>query len=212
MTENKIHKTYTTISIPPNGMVTAEDLEKIVAIAKKYDVPTMKITGAQRVAFLGMEPGQLSAMKKELNIPDKPPHARNRLHHVQTCPGSIWCKYGQQDSLALADRLRDLELKGPLPYKVKVGISGCRMCCCESWVRDVGLVGNKSGWRLIFGGNAAGKPRIGEIVSEKLSEDEAVALVEKCLNFYIENAKYKTRSARFMERFGIEELKKGVLG
>jgi NAD(P)H-nitrite reductase large subunit len=65
---------------------------------------------------------------------------------------------------------------------------------------------------LSFGGNAAGTPRIGDLVADRLSDDEAVELVKKTLNWYLKTAKYKTRSARFMERVGIEELKKNVLG
>lgn len=192
------------------GMLTPDDLEKIAAVCRKFNVPTTKITGAQRLAFLGMEPEKLAALKKELNIPDTLPHTRNRIHYVQACPGSDWCKYGTGNSLALGAEIEKLELDGPLPYKVKVGISGCRMCCCESWIRDVGLLAEKNGWKLIFGGNGAGRPRIGDMVAEGLNDKEALALVEKCLNFYIKNAKFKTRSARFMERLGIDELKKGL--
>jgi len=36
-------------------------------------------------------------------------------------------------------------------------------------------------------------------------------MIKKTLNYYLKTAKYKTRSARFMERVGIEELKKNVL-
>jgi len=211
MTDPKIHKTYTAIPGFKFGMISPDKLEELAAIARKYEVPMLKVTGAQRISFLGIEPERLKEFKSEFNLPDKPPHARNKVHHVQACPGEKWCKFGQQETMAMAEAIDALVLKGPLPYKVKVGISGCRMCCCESWVRDVGLVGGKNGWRFIFGGNAAGKPRIGDIVAENLSKDEAVQLVEKCLNFFIDTAKFKTRSARFMERFGIEELKKGIL-
>jgi len=102
-------------------------------------------------------------------------------------------------------------LDGPLPYKVKVGISGCRICCCESLMRDIGLIAEKNGWRLSFGGNAASKPKVGELVADRLSDDEAVELIRKTLNYYLKTAKYNTRSARFMERFGIDELRKNVL-
>ena len=111
--------------------------------------------------------------------------------------------------MRLGERIKAIELDGPLPYKVKVGISGCRFCCCESWMRDVGLTAEKKGWRFSFGGNAAGRPRIGDLVAEGLSDDEAVSLVTKTLNYYLREAKFKTRSARFMERFGIEALKTG---
>lgn len=194
------------------GMLTLEDLEKLTDLVRRYKIPMTKVTGAQRISFLGLEPDRLEALKKELNIPAALPHTRNRVHYVQACPGSRWCKYGSSDSLAMGEAIGKLELVAPLPYKVKVGISGCRMCCCESWVRDVGLIADKGGWRLIFGGNAAGRPRIGDLVAKGLSDDEAVALVEKTLNFYIKTAKYKTRSARFMEGFGINELKKVLFG
>lgn len=209
---NQNHKTYAIMPGIKMGMLTPDDLEKIASICRKFDVPVTKITSAQRLAFLGMEPELLEALKKELQIPDTLPHTRNRIHYVQSCPGSEWCKYGTGNSLALGAKIERLELDGPLPYKVKVGVSGCRMCCCESWIRDVGLVSQKNGWKLIFGGNGAGRPRIGDVVAEDLNDVEAVALVQKCLNFYITNAKFKTRSARFMERVGVDELKKGLFG
>ena len=210
MTDN--HKTYLVLPHLNAGLLSPEELEQLAALARKYRIPKTKITGAQRVAFLGMEPEALEAMKVELNIPATPPHVRNRVHYVQACPGSTWCQFGQGDALDLGERIKQVELDGPLPYKVKVGISGCRFCCCESWMRDVGLTAEKKGWRFSFGGNAAGRPRIGDLVAEGLSDDEAVALVTKTLNYYLHEAKFKTRSARFMERFGISALKTAVLG
>ncbi len=210
MTDNQ--KTYLVLPQFYAGLLTPEDLEHLAALARKYQIPKTKITGAQRVAFFGMEPEALEALKVELQIPATPPHARNRVHYVQACPGSTWCKFGVGDALTLGKKIGDIELESPLPYKVKVGVSGCRMCCCESWMRDVGLAAEKKGWRLSFGGNAAGRPRIGDLVAEGLSEDEAVALVAKTLNFYLREATCKTRSARFMERVGIKALQQAVLG
>lgn len=204
-------KTYLVLPHFQAGLLSPEDLEQLAELARKYRVPRTKITSAQRVAFLGMEPEALEALKGELQIPDSLPHTRNRVHYVQACPGSTWCQYGQGDALTMGERLRAIELDGPLPYKVKVGISGCRFCCCESWIRDVGLTGEKKGWRFTFGGNGAGRPRIGDLVAEGLSDNEAVALITKTLNYYLREAKFKTRSARFMERFGIEALKQAVL-
>lgn len=204
-------KTYLVLPQFSAGLLSAEDLEHLAVLARKYRIPQTKITSAQRVAFLGAEPEALEALKTELQIPSSPPYARNRVHYVQACPGNTWCKFGQADALSLGSRIEQLELEGPLPYKVKVGISGCRFCCCESWVRDVGLTGEKKGWRFTFGGNAAGRPRIGDVVADELSDDEALTLVTKTLNYYLREARPKTRSARLMERIGIEALKKAVL-
>lgn len=205
-------KTYLVLPQFHAGMLTPEDLEQLAALARKYRIPQTKITGAQRVAFLGLDPEALEALKAELQIPATPPHSRNRVHYVQACPGSTWCKFGQGDALGLGERLKGVELEGPLPYKVKVGISGCRFCCCESWMRDVGLTAEKKGWRFTFGGNAAGRPRIGDVVAEGLSDDAALGLVTQTLNYYLREARFKTRSARFMERIGIEALQQALLG
>ncbi len=208
---NDHRTTYLVLPHLNAGLLSPEELEHLAALARKYRIPKTKITSAQRVAFLGMEPEAMEALKAELNIPDTLPHLRHRVHYVQACPGRTWCQFGQGDALALGERIKAIELDGPLPYKVKVGISGCRFCCCESWIRDVGLTAEKKGWRFSFGGNGAGRPRIGDLVAEGLSDDEAVSLVTKTLNYYLREAKFKTRSARFMERFGIEALKQAVL-
>jgi len=206
------HKTYLVLPHFDAGLLSPEDLEQLAALARKYRIPKTKITGAQRVAFLGMEPEALEALRAELHLPDTLPHTCNRVHYVQACPGNTWCRYGHQDALGLGERIKAIELDGPLPAKVKVGVSGCRFCCCESWMRDVGLTGESKGWRFTFGGNAAGRPRIGDVVAEGLTGDEAVTLVAKTLNYYLREAKFKSRSARFMERYGIDALKKAVLG
>ncbi len=193
-------------------MLTLKDLEQITDLVRRHNVPAAKITGAQRIAFLGLAPEKLKAVTAELALPVTPPHSRNRVHYVQACPGSTWCTYGVADALSMGKQISELELQSPLPAKVKVAVSGCRMCCCESWMRDVGLAAEKKGWRFTFGGNAAGRPRIGDVVAAGLTADEAVELVKKTLNYYADTAKFKTRSARFMERLGIDALKKAILG
>ncbi len=210
--EPEIFKTFLPMPGLNAGMLTLEDLERVTELVRKYNVPMVKVTGAQRLFFHGLEPEKQGELMAELNFPKGMPHARKRLHYVQACPGKKWCKFGIKNTEKMARALSAMELQGPLPNKVKVGISGCRMCCCESWMRDVGLTAEKDGWRFSFGGNAAGRPRIGDLVADGLTDEEALTLIEKTLNYFLTTAKFKTRSARFMERVGIDELKKHVLG
>jgi NAD(P)H-nitrite reductase large subunit len=203
-------KTYTVVPGLNMGLFSSKDLEKIVAIINKYDVPMTKITSAQRLGLLGMDEEEQQKLKNELK-PLTRQVAVNGVHYVQACPGSQWCKFGTSDSLALGARLEKLSFAEPLPGKVKVGISGCRMSCTEPYVRDVGVFASKKGWTLVFGGNGGGNPRLGDIVAEGLTDDQVVDLVQKCLAVYQQNAKTKSRTARFMERFGIDALKEAVL-
>jgi len=78
-------------------------------------------------------------------------------------------------------------------------------------VRDFGALGKKSGWTVIFGGNSGGHPRIGDVIAENLTEEEVVELAKRCFEYYSANAKKRERTARFIERIGIEEFKKAVL-
>jgi NAD(P)H-nitrite reductase large subunit len=98
-----------------------------------------------------------------------------------------------------------------LPAKVKIGVSGCPNKCGEAYVRDIGLFGKKSGWTFIFGGNSGARPRIGDIIAENLTDDQVIELARKCLDYYKANARGRERTARFIERIGIEEFKKAVL-
>ncbi len=203
-------KTFTVIPGLNMGLFSPKDLAQIVAIITRYDVPMTKITSAQRLALLGMDEEEQKKLKTELQ-PLIRPVAVNGVHYVQACPGSQWCKFGTSDSLALGARIEKLSFAEPMPGKVKVGISGCRMSCTEPYVRDVGIFTTKKGWTLVFGGNGGGNPRLGDIIAEALTDDQVVELVEKCLKVYQQNAKYKSRSARFMERFGIDAFKEAVL-
>jgi NAD(P)H-nitrite reductase large subunit len=210
MTLQKKHKTYFPMPGINAGMLTLKDLEHITDLVRRYEVPMVKVTGAQRLYFQGLAPEKRAEMMQELELPAGLPHTRSRVHYVQACPGKTWCTFGTRETEHIAKAISEMKLDGPLPYKVKIGISGCRMCCCESWMRDVGLAAEKNGWRFTFGGNAAGRPRIGDLVADGLSDEEALDLIQKTLNFYLTTAKFKTRSARFMERVGIEALKKGI--
>ena len=204
-------KTFNVLPGTKMGILSTEYLEKLTGIAKKHGIPFFKITSAQRLSIVGHEPETAEQIWQELGQKTGPKKPVG-IHYIQACPGIKWCKYGRQDSLAMGEKLEKAFGDLPLPAKTKVGISGCPLNCCESYVRDIGLFGKKKGWTLVFGGNGGGCPRIGEIIAENLSDDEAIELIGKCLDFYGKNARRLERTARFMTRTKIEKLQKVVLG
>ncbi|MDH5202820.1 MAG: hypothetical protein OEW69_06145 [Nitrospirota bacterium] len=48
-------------------------------------------------------------------------------------------------------------------------------------------------------------------MAEDLSEEDALDLIKKCLDYYSKNAKPRERIPRFIQRIGIEEFKKAVV-
>jgi len=210
MEKATIKKTFSVVPGLNMGLFSPKDFQTILNIINKYNVPKTKITGAQRLALLGMDKDEIPELQQELQA-----YVRNQVpngvHYVQACPGSKWCKYGIADSIELGEKIEKISFDVPLKAKVKVGVAGCRMCCTEPHVRDVGIFASKNGWSLIFGGNGGGNPRLGDLVAKNLSDDEVLALIKKCLIVYQEKARPTSRTARFMERFGVEALKKLVL-
>ena len=203
-------KTYAVVPRTPLGLVTPDILENIAKVVRKYKIPVIKITSAQRMALVGMDPEVVDEVWRDLGM-DVGPAVELCVHYVQACPGNTLCKLGVQGSLGLGGKLEELFVGMHLPAKAKIGISGCPMNCGESYMRDFGAFGKKSGWTVIFGGNAGGKPRIGDIIAENLNSEEVIDLAKRCFEYYAANGKKKERTARFIERIGIEEFKKAVL-
>lgn len=170
----------------------------------------IKLTSAQRLALVGLNPEDVEKIWQELGA-DVGPAVGPCVHYVKACPGTAACRFGILDSLGLGLRLEKEFLGMDLPAKVKIGVSGCPNKCGEAYVRDIGLFGKKSGWTFIFGGNSGARPRIGDIIAENLTDDQVVELARKCLDYYKANARGRERTARFIERIGIEEFKKAVL-
>ena len=196
-------QTYNVLPGTKMGVLTTEYLEKLTVIARKHNIPFFKITSAQRLAIVGHEPETAEQIWRELGQ-ETGPQKPVGIHYIQACPGVKWCKYGRQDSLSLGEKLEKAFGNLPLPAKTKVGISGCPLNCCESYVRDIGVFGKKNGWTLVFGGNGGGCPRIADIVAEDLGDDEVIDLLGKCLDFFRENARKMERTGRLMRRTDIE--------
>lgn len=198
-------KSYNALPGTKMGIVSIDYLEKLTQVAREHKIPLIKITSAQRFAIGGHSPEETATIWQKLGQASGPVKPVG-IHYIQACPGVRWCKYGQQDSLALGEKIEAALIALPLPAKTKVGISGCPMNCCEGFVRDIGVFGKKNGWTLVFGGNGGGLPRIGNIIGTDLTDTQVIELARSCLDFYRQNARKKERTARFMERTAIENF------
>ncbi|HIJ79513.1 MAG: NAD(P)/FAD-dependent oxidoreductase [Desulfobulbaceae bacterium] len=202
-------RSYNVLPGTKMGVVTVDHLEKIAEVARKHEIPLVKVTSAQRIAFAGHPPEKVAEIWRDLGQaagPKKPVG----IHYIKACPGVLWCKYGRQDSLALGDKLEKALFSMPLPAKTKVGISGCPMNCCESYIRDLGIFGMKKGWTLVFGGNGGGVPRIGDVMAEGLDDEQVIELAGRCLKYFAEHARKFERTGRFMRRTDLETFKRAV--
>jgi len=60
---------------------------------------------------------------------------------------------------------------------------------------------------LTAGGNVGAQPRIGKELTKGLNNDQALAMVEKVLQYYKTNAKKDERLGMLIDRAGLDDLK-----
>ena len=204
-------KTFAIAPHVPCGVITPDMLRKIADVSEKYNAAALKITSAARIAIVGIQEEDIDKVWAELGM--SPGHAVGLcIRSIKACPGMAFCRLGKQDSLKMGMTLDEKYHGFDLPSKTKIGVSGCANQCAETWIKDVGLVGKKDGWTLQVGGAAASKPRLADILTEGLSDDEALAVVDKVLVYYKENAKKFERIGKMIDRVGLDAFKTDILG
>lgn len=196
---------YSIMSRTPLGDVSAEMLNTINSVVQDFGLPGVRVTGRQRIQIQGVPEEKVRAVVERLGEVGEA-----CKYFVQACPGSTTCRFGIQDSLKMGAELEAYLNSFTLPSKLKSGVSGCSMSCAESYVRDVGMVGTAKGWTVLFGGNAGKGVRKADVLAQGVSSEEGLKIIGRALDFYAENAKKKERTARFVERVGIDAVLEAI--
>jgi len=192
--------TYSVVPRLPGGEITPEKLIAIGEVARDFGLYT-KITGGQRIDLFGARVEQLPLIWKRLiDAGMESGHAYGKaLRTVKSCVGSTWCRYGVQDSVAMAVDL-ELRYRGlRSPHKVKMGVSGCQRECAEARGKDVGVIATEKGWNVYVGGNGGATPKHAQLLAGDLDSETLVRYIDRYLMFYIRTADRLQRTAVWQE-------------
>jgi nitrite reductase (NADH) large subunit len=191
------------------GVTSAAELRAIADVVEKFEIPTVKVTGGQRIDLLGVKKDDLPSVWADLNAAGLVSgHAYGKaLRTVKTCVGSDWCRFGTQDSTGLGVRLEKFMWGSWTPAKVKLGVSGCPRNCAEATCKDIGVVCVDSGYEIHVGGAAGLHIRGTELLTKVASEDEAVWTICALAQLYRESGWYLERIYRWMDRVGLAWIK-----
>ena len=199
-----------TFSVVPRmrgGVTSPDELRRIADVADKYSIPMVKVTGSQRIDLLGVKKADLPAVWRELGMPSGQAYAKG-VRMVKTCVGTEFCRFGVQDStntgIELERRLENLFT----PHKFKMGVVGCPRNCAEATVKDLGFVGQDGSWQVVVGGAAGKSVRKADLLITVETTEEALEAGELFFQYYRENGNYLERSYDFVERLGIERVRK----
>ncbi|TMH09142.1 MAG: NAD(P)/FAD-dependent oxidoreductase [Betaproteobacteria bacterium] len=202
--------TYSVIPRMWGGETTADELRRIADVVDKYKIPTVKVTGGQRIDLLGVKKEDLVNVWKDIGMPSGHAYAK-ALRTVKTCVGSEWCRFGTQDSTQMGKDLERALWRMYAPHKVKLAVSGCPRNCAEAGIKDVGVIGVDSGWEIYVAGNGGIKTEVAEFFCKVKTAAEVLEYSGAFLQLYREEGWYLERTCHYVGRVGLDYVKKKVL-
>jgi nitrite reductase (NADH) large subunit len=201
--------TYSVVPRMWGGLTTPAELRAIAAAAEKFNIPTVKVTGGQRIDLLGVKKEDLPGVWGELSKAGMVSgHAYAKgLRTVKTCVGSEWCRFGTQDSTGLGVKLEKMCWGSWTPHKVKLAVSGCPRNCAEATIKDLGVVCVEAGYDIMVGGNGGIELRGTDHLVRVATEAEVLEYTGAFLQLYREEAHYLERTAPWIARVGMDYVK-----
>ncbi len=205
-----------TFSVVPRmwgGLTTPNELRAIADVADKFKIPTVKVTGGQRIDLLGVRKEDLPAVWAHLNAAGLVSgHAYAKgLRTVKTCVGKEWCRFGTQDSTGLGVQLERLLCGSWTPAKVKLAVSGCPRNCAEATVKDIGVVCVNSGYDIHIAGAAGLHVRATDLLGHVETEEQTLEYVAAVMQLYREEAAYLDRLYKWVEKVGLERVRHVIM-
>ena len=202
--------TYSVIPRMWGGETTADELRRIADAVDKYKIPTVKVTGGQRIDLLGVKKEDLPAVWRDIGMPSGHAYAK-ALRTVKTCVGSEWCRMGTQDSTQMGKDLERAMWRMYAPHKVKFAVSGCPRNCAEAGIKDVGIIGVESGWEMHIAGNGGIKTEVAQFFTKLKTAEEVLEYTGAFMQLYREEGWYLERTVHYVNRVGLDYVKKKIL-
>lgn len=201
-------RTYAITPHIPGGFISPDQLIRIGEVAKKYK-GILKLTSGQRILITNLELEDIPAIWEELGM--KPAVIeQNAVKNIEMCPAAF-CKRSKVNSIGIGMRLSRKYQWEEMPCRTKFGVCGCRNACGSVYSKDVGVIGDVDGYRIVVGGSAGFHPRQADIIQTGLSEKEAFDLIDRIMTYYKEEAQPGEKMGFFVDRISVETFKQAVL-
>ena len=205
--------TYSVVPRMWGGVTTAAELRAIADVADKYQVPTVKVTGGQRIDLLGVKKADLPDIWADLNaagMVSGQAYAKG-LRTVKTCVGTDHCRFGTQDSTGLGIRMEKALWGSWTPAKVKMAVSGCPRNCAEATCKDVGVVCVDSGYEIHIAGAAGLHVKQTVLLTKVATEDAVLEYSAAIIQLYREEATYLHRLYKWVDVVGLAHVKARIV-
>ena len=189
------------------GFMSPDDMIKLAELAKKHNVGEMMCTTAKKISFYNVAEADVNPLWDDI-LATFGDRVRNPKGKIIVCPGQGRCKFAMPgfEGHALADEIVKIT-QAHNAGKIKVGVATCPRCCSMAQVRGVAVYASAKGWTVAVGGDGGSKPATGTTVASGLSDEEALAVVDKIYTYIEEKKNGNERTNRLIARLGIDDLK-----
>ncbi|WP_394178236.1 nitrite reductase large subunit NirB [Yoonia maritima] len=204
--------TYSVVPRMLGGITTPKELRAIADVADKFKVPTVKVTGGQRIDLLGVKKEDLPAIWYDLGeagMMSGQAYAKG-LRTVKTCVGTDHCRFGTQDSTGLGIKIESEMWGAWSPHKFKLAVTGCPRNCAEATCKDLGIVCVDSGYQILVGGAAGLDLLEAQLLITVPTEEEAIEVSCAFYQLYREGAQYLHRPYKWIAKVGLDWVKEQV--
>ncbi|WP_010195138.1 hypothetical protein [Bacillus sp. m3-13] len=134
----------------------------------------------------------------------------NYVKSLRTCN---FCKGELEEGMPVAKEINRRIAGRPVPFTLKPAYTGCPVGCGEPLVNDIGVI-KQHGERfdLYVGGKAKGlDARTGVLFAGGLEEDALYVYIDRLIDLYVAEGKKREQFAKFVGRYGLDELKEQVM-
>ncbi len=205
--------TYSVVPRMWGGVTSAKELRAIADVVEKFNIPSVKCTGGQRIDMLGVKKEDLPAVWADLNkagMVSGAAYAKG-LRTVKTCVGTEWCRFGTQDSTGLGVKLEKFLWGSWTPAKLKLAVSGCPRNCAEATCKDIGVVCVDSGYDIHFAGAAGLDIKGTEVLGHVETEAETIEVIGALTQLYREQGRYLERVYKWAKRVGYDTVRQQIM-
>lgn len=124
---------------------------------------------------------------------------------LRTCN---FCQGADEEGMPVAIELNKRIAGQEVPFTLRPAYTGCPNACGEPLINDIGVIKRKEHYELYVGGQAKGEDaRTAVLLKDNLEPEELYELVDRFLEIYKNNGRKRERVAKFIDRYGFENVK-----
>lgn len=139
---NELGGDYCTVRLRiPAGLITVEQMEGVVTIARKFNTQ-VHLTTRQTIELVHVLPASLDLLAVDLAENGTPVGAEKaEIVNITACPGTDRCRFAMIDSISLAKTLDKKFFGKEMPVKFRIAVSSCPNSCVSERLNEIGITG-----------------------------------------------------------------------